>query len=114
MGDKKACPLNVTKMTWWGKLKTLFRRDISYTNNCLKEECAWWDEDGKQCALKGLTDIADVMWNDGDLSQYADSHQEKEIQKLQMYLMENHQGVLDEDKSPVENAIEILKGDENV
>lgn len=34
---------------------------------------------------------------------------EKEMQKLQLFLMKNYQGRLDESKEPVENAIRLLK-----
>ena len=84
-------------------------KDDSKLTFCAKEECSWWDKDGKQCALTSLTDIADVMWNDDDLTKYADTHQEEEIQKLQVFLMRHFQGELISDKTPVENAIEIIK-----
>jgi hypothetical protein len=31
---------------------------------CEKKECAWWDENGQQCSIVALSDIANVMWND--------------------------------------------------
>ena len=43
------------------------------------------------------------------LHQLANIHQEKEIQKLMMYLMKNYQGHLDETQTPVDNAITILE-----
>jgi len=43
------------------------------------------------------------------LSQYANCHQEAEIQKLAMFLMKNYQGQLDGNRTPVDNAIEIMR-----
>ena len=44
-----------------------------------------------------------------DLKQCSKCYQEGEIQKLHMYLMKEHQGELDQDKTPAENAIKIIK-----
>lgn len=43
------------------------------------------------------------------LTECTNCHQEEELQKLQIYLMKNHQGKLAGDKTPVENAINILQ-----
>ena len=43
------------------------------------------------------------------LAQIVETHQEEEVQKLQLFLMINFQGQLDGDKTPVNNAIEILR-----
>ena len=52
-----------------------------------------------------------ALTKDGHSQLYhlANSHQEKEIQKLMMYLMKNYQGHLDETQTPVDNAITILE-----
>lgn len=42
-------------------------------------------------------------------SQCSYCYQEKEIQRLQMFLMKNFQGQLDGTKGAVENAIRLLK-----
>jgi len=47
------------------------------------------------------------------LTQYANCHQEQEIQKLVMFLMRNYQGRLNGDKTPVDNAIEIMRRGRN-
>lgn len=39
----------------------------------------------------------------------AETHQEKEIQKLMMFLVRNYPGELNGDKSPIDVAIELLK-----
>jgi len=33
---------------------TVFHGEVSDTNNCLQEECAWWDEPTQRCSIKSL------------------------------------------------------------
>ena len=42
------CPLLATAEIW---LKP--KGPIKYSD-CLKEECAWWDEQNGQCVIKGI------------------------------------------------------------
>lgn len=45
------------------------------------------------------------------LTQYANTHQESEIQKLNNFLMKNYQGRLNGEKTPIDMAISLLKGE---
>ena len=44
-----------------------------------------------------------------NLKKCSNCYQEEELQKLQLFLMKECQGKLDQDKTPAENAIKIIK-----